>query len=81
MSLSNNDISIEYPISINDLEDKFFAGHKLSTEEIQAIKNFDSYRLNYLNSASDDTDFSKRYFELQVKANLSSYTEFLDISI
>lgn len=81
MSLTSKEISIEYPISINDLEEKFFAGNKLSSEELLAIKNYDRYRLKYLNEASDDADFSRRYFELQVKANLSSYTDFLDLSI
>jgi hypothetical protein len=68
----------QFPISISDLQDRYFDGDNLSEEEKSALSNFNSYRVAYLESATDERDFEKRYFELQIKANLSSYMEFLD---
>ena len=45
------------------------------------MKNFDKYRLEYLNGSQDEADFDNRYFQLQVMANLHPYTEFLDIEL
>ena len=64
-------------ITINDLKDKDYSGVKLSAQEYTALKNYDRYRIIYLNSAQNEEEFSKRYIELQAKANLSPYTEFL----
>jgi hypothetical protein len=68
------------PVSINDIRDKYFDDLPLSQEEDLALKNFDKYRMEYLNSAPNEEVFEKRYLELQAKANLSSYTEFLDLA-
>lgn len=65
------------PVSINDLRDNEFSGVRLSQEEKQALENFDHYRIQYLNSSSNEEEFSNRYLEMQAKANLSPYTEFL----
>jgi hypothetical protein len=64
-------------ITINDLKDKYFSGDALNDQELQALKNYDRYRIAYLNSAQSEEEFSKRYIDLQAKANLSPYTEFL----
>jgi hypothetical protein len=66
------------PISINDIREKFYDGEKLNASEFKALKNYDRYRLSYLNSATSGKEFDKRYLELQVKANLSSFLDFLD---
>lgn len=65
------------PVSINDLRDKYFSGQTLSKEEKLAMMNYDQYRINYLNESSDEDQFQKRYLELQAKANLTHYSEFL----
>lgn len=67
------------PVSINDIRDKYFEDIPLSEEEKRALRNYDRYRMDYLNSAPNEEVFEKRYLELQAKANLSSYTEFLNI--
>jgi len=67
-----------FPTSINDLRDKYYDGVALSEKELLAIQNFDKYRIEYLNSSKDEEEFDKRYLELQAKANLASYTDFLD---
>ena len=68
-----------FPISINDLRDKYYEGKELADKELLAIQNFDKYRIDYLNSSSDEDEFDKRYLELQAKANLSSYKDFLEL--
>ncbi|MBL7882523.1 MAG: hypothetical protein JNL69_00525 [Bacteroidia bacterium] len=64
-------------ISINDLREKEFNGKHLSKEEVQALANFDRFRLNVLNAQTEEDSFHKRYQELQVMANLDDYKEFL----
>ena len=64
--------------SINDLREKEFNGEPLTLKEKQALVNFDRFRLNQLNSQTDDLTFHKKYQELQVMANLGEYTEFLN---
>lgn len=68
-------------VSINDIKDKYFDGEELSEEETLAMKNYDKYRLEYLNGSQNEEDFDQRYFQLQVMANLHSYKEFLDIEL
>ncbi len=65
------------PITINDLKDRYFEGRKLTQEELLSIQNYDRFRLEYLSSAGDGKEFDSRYLELQAKANLSPYTDFL----
>jgi len=64
-------------ISINDLRDKEFSGVKLSAEEKFALSNFDKYRINVLNSQSEEEKFHYHYRQLQVIANLSDWKEFI----
>ena len=68
-----------FPISINDLNDRYYDGEPLSREELTAISNFNRFRIAYLNSAANNAEFNKRYLELQVKANLADYKEFLEL--
>lgn len=63
--------------SINDLRDKEFSGSRLSPEERAALSNFDRYRLNVLNSETNEEKFHYKYRQLQVIANLSDWKEFL----
>lgn len=74
----NIDLS-QFPESINDIRDKYFDGEPMSIEERTALENFDKFRMNYLNASSNDEEFEKRYLEIQAKANLASYKEFLNI--
>jgi hypothetical protein len=67
-----------FPVSINDLRDKYYDGDNLTEEELLAIQNFDKYRIDYLNSSKDEDEFDKRYLELQAKANLSDFRDFLN---
>ena len=64
-------------ITISDLKTKEFRDEKLSEEEVQAILNFDRFRLSELNKLKDDFEFNARYCELQIMANLAGYKEFL----
>ncbi len=64
-------------VSINDLRDKEFSGIKLTAEERFALSNFDKYRINILNSQTDEEKFHYQYRQLQVIANLSDWREFL----
>lgn len=64
-------------VSINDLRDKEFSGIKLTAEEKFALSNFDKYRINVLNSQTDEEKFHYKYRQLQVIANLSDWREFL----
>jgi hypothetical protein len=66
-----------FPTSINDLRDKYYDGKDLSNEELLAIQNFDKFRLEYLNSSANEDEFDKRYLELQAKANLAPYSDFI----
>jgi len=63
--------------SINDLRDKEFSGAKLNPDEKAALSNFDRYRLNVLNSETNEEVFHYKYRQLQVIANLSDWKEFL----
>lgn len=64
-------------ITISDLRDKEFRNETLTQEEIQAVQNFDRFRLSELNKITDDFEFNARYCELQIMANLADYKEFL----
>jgi hypothetical protein len=66
------------PVSINDIRDKYFEDIPLTDEERRALTNYDKYRMDYLNAAPTEEIFEARYLELQAKANLASYTEFLN---
>ncbi len=72
-----NKKSTDLATSINDLRDKEFSGVKLSAEEKFALSNFDKYRINVLNSITDEDKFHNHYRQLQVIANLSDWKEFL----
>lgn len=63
--------------SINDLRDKEFSGVRLTQEERLALANFDRYRIQVLNSQTDEEKFHHHYRQLQVIANLSDWKEFL----
>ncbi len=69
--------SIKGFVSINDLRERDFKDETLNPNERLALKNFDRYRLTILTKTSDDTAFHQNYTKIQVKANLSPYTEFL----
>jgi hypothetical protein len=64
-------------VSITDLREKEFNGEPLTVKEKQALKNFDHFRISELNAQQSETEFHKRYQEIQVMANLGSYEEFL----
>lgn len=65
------------PITIADLKTKEFRDEKLSEEELQAILNFDRFRLSELNKIKNSSEFNSRYAELQIMENLADYKEFL----
>ncbi|MBI4947212.1 MAG: hypothetical protein HY840_12530 [Bacteroidetes bacterium] len=64
-------------ISISDLRNKEFLNENLSEEELQAIRNFDRFRLRELNKLKTDFDFNARFCELQIMSNIADYKEFL----
>ena len=65
-------------ITISDLKDDYFEDCTLSSEQLNAIKTFDKYKLSRLSNIREDADFQKVYYELQVIENTMDYTEFLD---
>lgn len=73
-----NQKSTSFAQTINDLRDKEFSGIKLSPEEQLALDNFDKYRLQVLNSETDEEKFHHRYRQLQVIANLGDWREFVN---
>ena len=77
LSILLNKKSTGLVVSINDLRDKEFSGVKLTNEEKAALSNFDRYRINVLNSQTDEQKFHYQYRQLQVIANLSDWREFL----
>lgn len=77
-SISDKKDQAGLPVSINDIRDKYFEDIALTAEEQLALQNYDRYRMEYLNSAANEEEFEKRYLELQAKANLSSFKDFLD---
>jgi hypothetical protein len=64
--------------SINDIRDKEFSGHKLSSEEKFALSNFDKYRIKVLNSQENEAAFHEAYRKIQVIANLGDWRDFLN---
>lgn len=66
------------PISINDLKDRDYSGESLTQEERSALERFDRFRLKYLEEATSEEDFHRRYMSLQAKANLTDFAEFLE---
>ena len=68
----------ELPVSVNDLLDRLYDGVELSLEQRKAIQNYEKYRVRFLNSATNDLEFRERYEELQIKANVSPFQEFLE---
>ncbi len=76
-SIKEGKTSKVLPISINDVRDKYFNGESLNEEELKALSRFDNYRIWYLNSANGEWEFHQRYEELQAKANLSPFSDFL----
>ena len=67
----------EETVCINDLRDKEYRNENLSDEEMQALLNFDRFRLSELNKVKNDFDFNARFCELQIMANIADYKEFL----
>lgn len=65
------------PLTINDLRERQFNNAALTDQEKQALINYDTFRINYLNESDTEEEFHKRYFELQAKANLAPFNEFL----
>jgi len=68
----------ELPVSVNDLLDRLYDGIELSEDQRKAIQNYEKYRVRFLNSATNDLEFRERYEELQIKANVSPFQEFLE---
>lgn len=64
-------------ICINDLREKYYNNIPLATDELRALTKFDELRIEYLNNAQNEEEFQRRYLEMQAKANLSPFTEFL----
>lgn len=64
-------------VCISNLREKEFRNEKLTEEEMQAILNFDRFKLSELNNVTSDFDFNARFCELQMIANVADYKEFL----
>jgi hypothetical protein len=67
----------QLPVTISDLREKDFDGNLLDSAQQKALDRYDAYRLWYLNGASTEEDFHKRYRELQAQANLLPWHDFL----
>lgn len=65
-------------ITISDLKDSYFDELPISQEQIQALKEFDKYRVQKLSETTSEDAFQKMYFDLQVLENTVDYREFLE---
>jgi hypothetical protein len=64
-------------VSITDVEDKYYNNEQLSADEVQALRNFEKYRMRKLTESKDNHMFNKNFSRLRVLSNLAPYTEFL----
>lgn len=64
-------------VSINDLKELYYQDLPLTQKQKAAIRNFDRYRIRELQKQTTSESYNKRYMQLQVMSNLSSYTEFI----
>ena len=65
-------------ITINELRMRKNSGKQLTSEQELAITNFDNYKEKFLNNPQmSNQQFYRKYMQIQVMANLSSYDEFL----
>ena len=66
-------------ITISDLRDSYFDDLPLTSEQVLAIKRFDKYRIQVLQSVEEEEDqvFQKKYLDLLVIENTVDYREFL----
>ncbi len=71
---SNYDSNIT---TINDLIIKEMDGEPLSINQFQAILNFYSIRISYLNDVVNERIFSKKNYITRLAANLIPYKEFI----
>lgn len=63
--------------SINDLLIKDLNEECLSAEEIQALKNYHTFKSKILQSAKDDEDFAEKIKKLRIIANFIHWKVFL----
>lgn len=77
LNKTDNKVTSTEIITINDLRDFDFTGQPLSHQQRLALKNFDRYRIHELNQQLTESDFHKKYAQIQVMANLSPFKEFL----
>ncbi len=70
--------SIDGTVSINDLREKNERGKSLTSEQRQALCNYEKYKINELNTTKSEDDFHQKYELLQVLANLRPYQELLN---
>lgn len=68
---------LNLPTSIDDIRDKEHTGKSLDENEKRALKNFERYRVEYLQNAKNEEDLQRRYFQLRSWANLHNYEDFL----
>lgn len=67
----------QYTVTINNLKEWKIQGEQLTSEQTQALHNFESYSDRFLDQTTDDREFQKRYLEISSLANLTHFTEFL----
>lgn len=65
-------------VSINDLREKEYSGVSLSSEEMNALANYEHFRIAELSKHTEDDKFNDTYQLLQVMANLRPWEDFLD---
>lgn len=64
-------------ITIGDLKDNYFDKLPISSDQIQALKWFDKYRVGVLKKANGTADFQEQYLALQIIENTMDYRVFL----
>ncbi len=65
-------------ITIGDLKDNYFDELPISSDQIQALKTFDRYRVEVLKKAKESPDFRQQYLKLKILENTVDYRDFLE---
>lgn len=78
--LRSNSLSKNYrqfTVTINNLKEWKIQGEQLTTEQTQALENFENYSTHILDKCKDDREFQKKYLEISSLSNLTHFAEFL----
>lgn len=65
-------------VSINDLRERELDGEQLNEKELQALHNFDKYRIAELSKIQNEKAYHERFSQLRINAQLIPFDDFLN---